>query len=1014
MFTKGFDGWVRSGLFVLVSLIACLAIGCPPATDDDDDTTTGDDDDTVSLEDEDGDGFSPAEGDCDDTNPDVNPLAPEVCDGLDNDCDDSIDEPFDADGDGATTCGPDGIEGNEDDDCDDGDADLNQLDQDGDGVTTCGGDCEDDNADVHPGADEGCDDIDTDCDGSLGPDEIDDDFDGFTECEADCDDTNADTYSGAPELCDGLDNNCDNTVPDDEADNDGDGMWGCDGDCDDADATVYDGAPELCDTLDNDCNGTADDIDVDLDGYIDADCGGDDCDDAEATVNPGAEELCDQLDTDCDGYIPDNVDDDGDGYTFCDDDCDDADPNVNPGMEEIFGIGIDDDCNGMVDVIWDQAGELSDLTVFHGDALDPSFSGPQDLDMDGDGVDDLLITALDDDAPNVPVNYFYSGRDPWPAEVDHTMADGEIEGETGETTFPCTAVGDVNDDGYEDVFCAVGDDYCLFEGSATPWPVGTDYTDYSECISPDPADAGYELFGVGDAGDLDDDGIDDVVFYYGDVIQVNSEDFEQTRALHIFYGQANWTSELVTASDADIDTYAASTYLARVNAADVDGDGYQDVMICQGSITVGTPTMSSLFYGGVGAWTAGMDPVNADATFRGDLTDGTGFSECARFAGDIDGDGNEDLHFEAYDDGDRFLFGTGARWSGLNLMSNYDFELTVTNMYEKLTFAQFLDFNNDGYGDVVLGLAYTFDYLGYANVYLGRAGLSGSELWSTAPIRFGGDGIDLPWGGSSAYGVGDVTGDGATDLIIGSTYTWTDQTGYWYLAPGYTGPDPGATDDDGDGYSEQQGDCDDTDPNVYPGANEPLDFIDWDCDGVIYDPGVNWANMSADLTYSGNAITGTWTYNYLEEYNPSEIIVCTHTFDVTGTITTGNYDTDCPDCEEQWDMVFTDAGHNCIFEAEVLGALEHLTEDYAVLYAADVVPYGYCVGDDCQLFDPYLFDDYLDYWITTYNAAIWIWGSDLMEVGHPEFVGYLVPDTGGSTLPLNGDYTFDSMWVFSF
>jgi len=172
----------------------------------------------------------PEAEDCDDENADVYPGAPEEVDGLDNDCDGDRDEGSDVfDDDGDCACeGPDPCLGSTEPtcaallvgDCDDADATLNLSDADVDGYDTCSGDCDD-------GA------------GTVNPD------------------------PATVELCDGVDTDCDGAIPADETtDADADGAWLCE-DCNDdplagGDA-IYPGALELCDGIDQDCTGLADD-----------------------------------------------------------------------------------------------------------------------------------------------------------------------------------------------------------------------------------------------------------------------------------------------------------------------------------------------------------------------------------------------------------------------------------------------------------------------------------------------------------------------------------------------------------------------------------------------------------------------------------------------------------------------------------------------------------------------------------------------------------------------------------
>jgi hypothetical protein len=307
------------------------------------------------------DGFVADATDCNDGTDAVFPGNPEICDGLDNDCDTAIDV-------GAT-----------------GSADW-FLDSDGDGfgnptaqVTTCSppngyvssdGDCDDADAAVSPAATEVCNGADDNCDGTTDADAVDRvdvfpdlDGDGFGDLAAavlacpspadvtvggDCDDGDAAVNPDADEACDGVDRDCDGTVdgPDPvgaptwyvDADADGFGNPGfalraCvappnyvsnDGDCDDLRAVVFPGAAETCDGSDEDCDGTVDEDDAldaptwfrDVDGdtfgdaldttracavpsgYVGLDT---DCDDDNVSINPDAEETCDDVDRDCDG-----------------------------------------------------------------------------------------------------------------------------------------------------------------------------------------------------------------------------------------------------------------------------------------------------------------------------------------------------------------------------------------------------------------------------------------------------------------------------------------------------------------------------------------------------------------------------------------------------------------------------------------------------------------------------------------------------------------------------------------
>jgi hypothetical protein len=278
-----------------------------------------------------GDGWADNADDCDDGDPDVNPAAPEVCNGgVDDDCN--------------------GLEDDLDPDVDPSTLEAWYIDNDGDTygsasqtVRACDApagfvdntdDCADNSAARNPDAVEVCNGVDDDCDGLT--DDGDPDIDITTQSEFYVDNDN-DGYGqvgsyllacrGGNGRADNDDDCNDNSAVLNLDDADGDTVTSCDGDC-------------------NDFNAQISPLDPDNDGFTSCDAVPD-CGPNDPTINPAAPEIpADQIDQDCDGVDDCFRDADEDRYgssivvtgpnLSCrfpgvadnSDDCDDSDPIV--------------------------------------------------------------------------------------------------------------------------------------------------------------------------------------------------------------------------------------------------------------------------------------------------------------------------------------------------------------------------------------------------------------------------------------------------------------------------------------------------------------------------------------------------------------------------------------------------------------------------------------------------------------------------------------------------------------
>jgi|WetSurSiteA1Bulk_404760.scaffolds.fasta_scaffold01023_4 hypothetical protein len=366
-------------------------------------------------------------------------------------------------------------------------------------------------------------------------------------------------------------------------------------------------------------------------------------------------------------------------------------------------------------------------------------------DVNNDGYNDVMVGSFGMNTYTGRVDIFFGGvsMDNIP---DVTM--------TGETTisyfgYSLSSAGDVNGDGFDDVVVgayrygsSMGRSYIYFGG--------TTMNNIADVTLSGEADSQFG-YAVSAAGDLNEDGYDDVV------VGANKYSTSTGRA-YIYYGSDN------------MDNIADDTLTGEANnnqfgcdvssTGDVNGDGHDDIVIGALNYNLGAGR-AYIYYGG------GNLANTADAILDGESS-GIYFGINVSAAGDVNDDGYDDVAVGASgyntNTGRVYIFFGG---NSMETTADVTFTGEASGSFFGYSLSAPGDINNDGYGDVMVG-AYRYNSTtGRVYVYHG-----GSSMDNTADIIMNGVATGNGYG-LSVSAAGDVNNDGCGDIIIGAYYALT-------------------------------------------------------------------------------------------------------------------------------------------------------------------------------------------------------------------------------------------------
>ena len=408
------------------------------------------------------------------------------------------------------------------------------------------------------------------------------------------------------------------------------------------------------------------------------------------------------------------------------------------------------------------AGDLAGLAVAAGD-------------LDGDGFDDVIVSAPERNSTGRDAGAVYVVLGPPSGTISSSMADHAYSGWTsGDQLGYGLATADLDADGLHDLILSSPFDKCngtdagavhLISTLGSSGPTGIDAASRGMMVMGEGAgDSAGLSFAI---GDVDGDGQPDVLVG----APHEGAGGSSAGAAYVALGPISMTSSLATAHvklvGEDADTLAGSA----TAVADVDGDGVNDLMVGAAGDSEAHSEAGAVYLV-FGPVTGTIDLAAADAKLLGDNASAAAGSALA--VADTDGDGVAEIIVGApqtYQGGTTVAAGAvyvvDGTAKGATALANAGAILEGENSGDGAGCSLAAgDIEGDGYSDLLIGATnHGSSSSGQGAAYVASGPLTGTSSLAAADGKLTGSSGDLA---GTSVALGDIDGDGFLDVIVGA------------------------------------------------------------------------------------------------------------------------------------------------------------------------------------------------------------------------------------------------------